>query len=212
MITTAGLLKIMDFGVARPFSSNLTSQHEIVGSAPYMAPEVWLGREVSFQADLYSLGVMVYELITGMVPFEAEGAAEMMCKHLEVVPVSPEVLNTAVPLWLAETIMKQLRKSACDRASSAQDLAGMIETRLGAGSEQINFTQRYINISQDFEMRGPLMSQDVPLDRAGLRHDGLPLVDSALSGGASLTGYDWCENELPEISAAVSNQTVLSQV
>lgn len=212
MITTAGLLKIMDFGVARPFSSNLTSQHEIVGSAPYMAPEVWLGREVSFQADLYSLGVMIYELITGMVPFEAESAAEMMCKHLELVPVSPEVLNASVPSWLAETIMRQLRKSACDRAPGAQELAEMIELRLGAGGEQINFTQSHINISQDFEMREPFTSKPGLQGQVNLTaHDGLPLLDRPLSGGAPLTGYDWCRNELPEVSAATSDQTALSR-
>lgn len=212
MITTAGLLKIMDFGIARPFCSDLTSQHEIVGSAPYMAPEVWVGRDVGCQADLYSLAIMIYELITGTVPFEADTAAEMMCKHLESRAVSPDVLVPELPIWFTEIIMRQLRKTSCDRAASAQELAGIIEGQLGAVGSQIDFNQQQLRSQTLVPPQSVLSQYDFPehiipqvmTDRPITNDDGLPPEPS-------LTNFGWKNTTLDEVEEVNPAQNPISQ-
>lgn len=120
IVTTQGLTKLTDFGIARPHGSTLTKSHEVIGSAYYMAPEQWTGREVTPAIDLYSLGVLWYELVTGMLPFDGESAAELMAKHLDATPLPPMELCDGVPLWMNNLILSLLAKNSQERPPSAQ--------------------------------------------------------------------------------------------
>ncbi|MBX7136454.1 MAG: serine/threonine protein kinase [Oligoflexia bacterium] len=125
-----GSVKIADFGIARNGVSDLTGHNELVGSIAYLAPELWKGREVSNSADLYALGIMAYEMLTGELPFEAEVAATMMCKHLEDKPVPPAERVPGVPGWLNALILKLLEKDPAKRPQSAGELKKLIDSAL----------------------------------------------------------------------------------
>ena len=100
IIISNGSIKIADFGVARPENSELTQHNEIIGSANYMAPEVWLGEPITPSIDLYALGVILYELATGQLPFDAETPAALMRLHLDRIPTPPRTINPGIPIWL----------------------------------------------------------------------------------------------------------------
>ncbi|MCC6954007.1 MAG: protein kinase [Deltaproteobacteria bacterium] len=134
MVLDDGTAKITDFGVARPEYSNLTAHNEIVGSALYISPEVWLGTKMTPSIDLYSLGVMLYELTTGILPFEGDTPAALMRMHLEHKPPEPKSLNKKIPPWLNKLIMKLLEKSALDRPKDARDVIEIVQLNTGGSA------------------------------------------------------------------------------
>jgi serine/threonine protein kinase len=135
ILTPDGFVKITDFGVAKPGVSDLTGHNEIIGSIPYMAPEVWVGRNVGPAADLYALGVLAYEMITGHLPFEGDSPAELMCKHIEARPIPPVDSRPETPVWLNALTMKLLEKEQENRPKGAADVVLFINECLdGSGS------------------------------------------------------------------------------
>lgn len=116
-------LRLTDFGVARPEVSELTKHNEIIGSVCYMAPEIWLGKKITSSIDLYSLGVICYELTTGKVPFDAGTPALLMRLHLDGAVVPPKNHNDAVPLWLNKLIVRLLAKTAEERPRDAREVS-----------------------------------------------------------------------------------------
>jgi len=129
-----GRLKIADFGVACSGWSTLTQAHEVIGSAPYMAPELWVGRDVGPAADLYALGIVFYEVLTGIIPFDGDSAAEMMCKHLDATPPLPSEIANEVATWVDDVVLSLLRKSPSDRPASAHHFLELL------GPELVNDT------------------------------------------------------------------------
>lgn len=113
MVDAGGKAKVLDFGIARLLTQSavLTSTGSVVGTVPYLAPECWSGAAVDGRADLYALGVMLYELCTGRRPFRASSAAEYMYKHLEETP--PRVRSTDPAL--ADLVAGLLAKRPADR-------------------------------------------------------------------------------------------------
>lgn len=130
IISPDGFVKITDFGVAKPGVSDLTGHNEIIGSIPYMSPEVWVGRNVTGSADIYALGVLTYEMLTGVLPFEGDSPAELMCKHLENIPVSPMEMNPQVPEWLSGLVMRMLSKDAEGRPAGPEQIVLEVNSQL----------------------------------------------------------------------------------
>ncbi len=135
IINDEKLVKITDFGVARPEVSKLTQQHEVVGSAGYMAPEVWLGKRPKPSVDLYSLGVVIYELVSGQLPFDAESPGVLMRLHLDRQPEPLKNLKPDVPVWLNRLVMRLLAKSAQERPKSALEIIDYLKTHGVSSSE-----------------------------------------------------------------------------
>lgn len=127
--------KITDFGVARPEYSELTAHNEIIGSALYIAPEIWLGTKLTPSADLYSLGVLLYELTTGVLPFDGDTPAALMRMHLEYKPAPPKQLNSKLQPWLSKLILWLLEKSAEDRPADAREVINYVKTQTEASSQ-----------------------------------------------------------------------------
>jgi hypothetical protein len=122
--------KVLDFGIARLVTqtARLTSTGNVIGTVPYLAPECWSGGVVDGRADLYALGVMLYEVCTGGRPFRAASAAEYMYKHLEEVPPRVRSIDPA----LAELVAGLLAKRPEDRpADAAQVLERLRAVRPG---------------------------------------------------------------------------------
>jgi ABC-type oligopeptide transport system substrate-binding subunit/predicted Ser/Thr protein kinase len=119
MVTPGGKVKLMDFGLARPIASRITSEGALVGTVFYVAPEQALGQAIDGRADLYALGVVLYELVAGRLPFTAEDPLAVISQHLYAPVVPPSTYNPALPPVLESLILSLLSKQADDRPPSA---------------------------------------------------------------------------------------------
>ncbi len=121
-----GFLKVMDFGIARlanpPQGKGLTEAGTSIGTPDYMSPEQLSGVELDARSDLYAAGVVLFECVTGRVPFEAETTWALVAKHLEEEPPDPRSLNAEVPEPLAIVILKAMAKQPADRFQSAAEM------------------------------------------------------------------------------------------
>lgn len=114
-----GSAKLMDFGLARSFASRITSEGKFSGTVLYLAPEIALGHELDGRADLYSLGVMLYEMATGTLPFAGDDPLVVVSQHLHAQVTAPRVRNPDLPLILEGLILDLMAKSPEDRPASA---------------------------------------------------------------------------------------------
>ncbi len=133
LILNDGTPKITDFSVSRPFFSNLTKQNEILGSLGYVAPEIFLGQETTQAVDLYSLGVIFYELFTGRLPFEQLEPAALTLMHVQRAPAPPIQYNPALPGWLNRLILRLLSKSPLDRPRHVREVIDYLKMWSGPG-------------------------------------------------------------------------------
>src|SRR5919112_1736186 len=132
LVTRTGDVKVTDFGIARAASSPLTQTSAVLGTAGYMSPEQAMGQSVGPQSDLYSLGVVLYEMLTGELPYDAESPISLAMKHVNEPPRSPREANLKIPEPLDAVTLKLLAKDPDDRYASATELADDLE-RLRSG-------------------------------------------------------------------------------
>src|SRR2546421_9791588 len=114
IVDDADQAKVTDFGIARAGASDMTETGSIMGTAQYLSPEQAQGHAVSATADLYSVAVVLYELLTGRVPFDAESAVTIALEHVSEAPTTPAALGTAVPPELEQVVMWGLNKNPTD--------------------------------------------------------------------------------------------------
>jgi tetratricopeptide (TPR) repeat protein len=126
LLTPGGTAKLMDFGLARSVASRLTSEGAITGTAFYLAPELALGHAFDGRADLYALGVMLYELTTGRLPFIGDDPIAVITQHLHAPVVPPRARNPDIPLALDALILRLLSKNPGDRPASAADVLAVL--------------------------------------------------------------------------------------
>jgi len=126
VVEPSGFLKVMDFGIARlanpPQGKGLTEAGTSIGTPDYMSPEQLSGAELDPRSDLYAAGVVLFECLTGKVPFEAETTWALVAKHLEEEAPDPRKLNSEVPDGLATVILKAMAKQPADRYATASEM------------------------------------------------------------------------------------------
>jgi DNA-binding SARP family transcriptional activator/predicted ATPase len=122
LLSADGTAKLMDFGLARTVVSGITQEGAILGTVFYMAPEQALGAELDSRADLYALGVMLYELATGRLPFTGDDPLVVISQHLHAPVIPPSRLNPAIPAELDALILSLLNKKPGDRPASASEV------------------------------------------------------------------------------------------
>ena len=123
IITEDGVAKVTDFGIAKAVSnSTITAFGATIGSVHYFSPEHAKGGHTDAKSDLYSLGIVLYEMVTGRVPFDADTAVSVALKHMQEVPKEPIELNPVIPQSLNNIIMKAMQKEPSMRYSTATEM------------------------------------------------------------------------------------------
>ena len=124
MVVANGPVKITDFGIARMRASGeLTQTGMMLGSPKYMSPEQVIGKRADHRSDIFSLGIIVYEMLCGSVPFNGENVTALMYQIVNLAPPAPSAVNHAVPELLDYIVAKMLAKPLEERYQSAQELA-----------------------------------------------------------------------------------------
>jgi len=128
MVDEDGKARIMDFGIARSlYGKSITGAGVMIGTPEYMSPEQVEGKEIDQRSDIYSLGVILYEMVTGRVPFEGETPFTIGVKHKSEIPKNPKEINAQLSDDLSRVILKCLEKDKAARPQSAADLRGELE-------------------------------------------------------------------------------------
>ncbi len=135
MIARSGEVKVMDFGIARALadaSNTMTGGQTVMGTAQYLSPEQAKGEAVDARSDLYSAGVLLYELLTGKPPFSGESPVAIAYQHVSEIPTYPSEIDPVIPKSVDSVVMHALNKSAKDRYQSAEEFQADVE-RIMAG-------------------------------------------------------------------------------
>ncbi|MFF7841110.1 protein kinase [Streptomyces ossamyceticus] len=123
MMTKRSVVKVMDFGIARAMQSGVTSMTQtgmVVGTPQYLSPEQALGRGVDARSDLYSVGIMLFQLTTGRLPFEADSPLAIAYAHVQEEPVAPSSINRSLPPAVDALVARALKKNPNERFPSAE--------------------------------------------------------------------------------------------
>jgi hypothetical protein len=132
MLTREGVVKLMDFGIARPNNEQgMTVTGTTLGSLNYMSPEQVRGEAVDQRSDLYSMGVSIYEMVTGQLPFRGHSNYSIMSAHLQETPQPPMVLRPDLPKGLSDIVLMSMAKDPKDRFQSADAFANALKSVIG---------------------------------------------------------------------------------
>ena len=168
MVIRDGHVKITDFGIAHMASSAVRTQTGMVlGSPKYMSPEQVMGKEIDQRSDIFSLGVMLYEMLTGQAPFNGDNVNAIMYQTLNAVPAPPHTVNAVVPEMLNFIVAKALAKGVDDRYQNAKDFAADLRAcrdTLPSSNQQLNVAP--VTITGDCKLLDaiPIMGR---IDRTG---------------------------------------------
>jgi len=172
MIVRGELVKITDFGIARMRSANVQTQvGTVLGSPRYMSPEQVAGKRAEPRSDTFSLGAIIYEMLTGRPPFNGEDVTSVMFQILNFMPPPPSALNAEVPEMLDFIIAKALAKSSADRYANASELAADLRecqkrmAAAGVSPAAASVASKLATASFNRDSASELLSRTIPAER-----------------------------------------------
>ena len=128
LVTEEGVVKVTDFGIAKSMdSSTIAHTNSVMGSAHYFSPEQAKGTYTDYRTDLYSLGIVLYEMVTGVVPFNGDSPVTVAVKHIQEKAIPPKNINQNIPNSLNDLIMKAMEKDPVNRYQTAKEIIGDLE-------------------------------------------------------------------------------------
>ncbi|MDX3073317.1 Stk1 family PASTA domain-containing Ser/Thr kinase [Streptomyces sp. MI02-7b] len=163
MLTRRGVVKVMDFGIARAMQSGVTSMTQtgmVVGTPQYLSPEQALGRGVDERSDLYSVGCMLFELLTGRLPFDGDSPLSIAYQHVQEMPPAPSGLNRVVTPGVDALVARALRKNPAERFPTADAMKDETD-RVAAPERGAGTTPLIIGEGPRARGRGEAVSQAV---------------------------------------------------
>jgi len=147
VIDHEGVVKVMDFGIAHALgAARLTRERVVIGTLEYMPPERILNREMDARADLYSVGVLLFELLSGRLPFASESEYELLRAQVEAAPPPIGQLVSGVPEFVAEAIRRALEKDPANRYSSCADMAAVLRDGAAAAGYRLQAVAEVLEI------------------------------------------------------------------
>lgn len=173
LLTADGVVKVTDFGIAKSSDSvTITNSSKVLGSAHYFSPEQAKGNVVDNRTDIYSLGIVLYELITGRVPFDAESPVSVALKHIQEPVVPPNQLNGNIPDALNKLIMKAIEKEPFRRYQNVADMVADMKAiqqnkdlRIVAGDFEQDAT-RVLNVKEiNSKLNQETMQVQAPIEK-----------------------------------------------
>ena len=130
MVQPDGNVKVMDFGIARAKNSNADKTGAVLGTAHYISPEQAQGKELTSASDIYSLGIVMYESVTGQLPFDGPDAVSVAMKQVQEMPVPPSQINPSIDPSLEAIIMRAIEKDPANRFATAQEMRSALNDYL----------------------------------------------------------------------------------
>jgi len=159
LITEDNIVKLTDFGIAKiADAETLTNSNKIIGSVHYFSPEQAKGKLVDFRTDIYALGVVMYELITGQVPFNGETSISVAIMHIQDPVIPPNKVITDIPKNINTIILKALEKEPVNRFQTAKELTEILKSLKENSNLEVNFKDETI-----YAATVMMMNQDVTL-------------------------------------------------
>ncbi|MGB6865717.1 MAG: protein kinase [Candidatus Aminicenantaceae bacterium] len=202
MIDKNGNVRIMDFGIARSLKGKgITDAGVMIGTPEYMSPEQVEGKDVDHRSDIYSLGVILYEMVTGSVPFEGDTPFTVGVKHKSEIPTDPKEFNNQIPHDLNNVILKCLEKEKENRYQSAGELH----------SEIINIEKGIPTTARAVAERRPITSREITVT-FGLKKLFIPtlVVVSLMIAVVMVIWQPWSQKETLPITSDKASIAVLS--
>ncbi len=191
---------LADFGIAKLIddSQQLTPPGQSVGTAIYMAPERATSRAVDVRTDLYSIGVVLYEMLTGKVPFDGVGPVEVLRKHLHTPPPAPRSINPRLPKVAELALLRALEKNPADRYQSAGEMAQALQRVVGQ-IERLNAQRRLQHLLQQPAADPAESAQANPYETSTLPEFSAPTPPGAVRPAPASERNDWLRFGLPAL-------------
>jgi serine/threonine-protein kinase len=201
IIDEEGRAKVTDFGIARAGASDMTETGSIMGTAQYLSPEQAQGHSVSARSDLYAIGIVLYEMLAGRVPFDGESAVTIALKQVSEAPVPPSAYNSAVTAELDAVVLRALEKDPQNRFADAEEfIAALVAVRAHLGE---------MPAGQSTAAFGAVAPYS---DAAALAAAGVPVEEPVGDGGPPPDEEEHRRRRWPWIAAVLGVLAVLAAI